>query len=137
MNAFEISLLVVGAILLGVITYCFVKNKNYLEYSNIFTPALRALYSLLVTIGNASPKNEKLLMFSTIVRAAIEAAGCAENLWLQGELDKEKRHEYAKEFITIILHSAGIEMTESIEVIIEGAIAATCFLLPHYTQKEA
>ena len=136
MSAFEITLLVVGAILLGLIVYCFIKNKNYLSYSNVFTPVLKALYELLVTIGNSSPKNEQLKVFTTVVKAAIDAAGVAENMWFQGELDKENRHEYAKEFITVLLYSAGIEITESIEVIIEGTIAATCFLLPHYSAKK-
>lgn len=136
MNAFQITLIVVGLVLLGFIIYCYIKNKNFLAYSNIFSPILKTLYSLLVAIGNASPANATLKTIVTVIKAAIDAAGCAEQLWLQGELDKEARPEYARQFITVILSSAGIDITEPIDTIIKGAIAMTCYLLPHYTTAE-
>lgn len=136
MQIFEIAIIVAGLILLGIIVYCYIKNKNFLSYSNIFSPILKALYSLLVAIGNASPKNAALTTVVTVIKAAIDAAGCAEQLWLQGELDKAARPEYARQFITVILSSAGIEVTDAINTIIQGAIAMTCYLLPHHTTTE-
>ena len=136
MGIFEIAIIVAGLILLGFIIYCYVKNKNFLSYSNIFSPILKALYSLLVAIGNASPKNATLTTVVTVIKAAIDATGCAEQLWLQGELDKAARPEYARQFVTVILSSAGIEVTDAINTIIQGAIAMTCYLLPHHTVVE-
>ena len=136
MEIFEIAIIVAGLILLGFIIYCYVKNKNFLSYSNIFSPILKALYSLLVAIGNASPKNATLTTVVTVIKAAIDATGCAEQLWLQGELDKSARPEYARQFVTVILSSAGIEVTDAINTIIQGAIAMTCYLLPHHTVVE-
>lgn len=136
MGIFEIAIIVAGLILLGFIIYCYVKNKNFLSYSNIFSPILKALYSLLVAIGNASPKNATLTTVVTVIKAAIDATGCAEQLWLQGELDKAARPEYARQFVTVILSSAGIEVTDAINTIIQGAIAMTCYLLPHHTMVE-
>ena len=136
MGIFEIAIIVAGLILLGFIIYCYVKNKNFLSYSNIFSPILKALYSLLVAIGNASPKNATLTTVVTVIKAAIDATGCAEQLWLQGELDKGARPEYARQFVTVILSSAGIEVTDAINTIIQGAIAMTCYLLPHHTVVE-
>ena len=136
MGIFEIAMIVAGLILLGFIIYCYVKNKNFLSYSNIFSPILKALYSLLVAIGNASPKNATLTTVVTVIKAAIDATGCAGQLWLQGELDKAARPEYARQFVTVILSSAGIEVTDAINTIIQGAIAMTCYLLPHHTVVE-
>lgn len=136
MEIFEIAMIVAGLILLGFIIYCYVKNKDFLSYSNIFSPILKALYSLLVAIGHASPKNATLATVVTVIKAAIDAAGCAEQLWLQGELDKAARPEYARQFIAVILSSAGIEVTDAINTIIKGAIAMTCYLLPHHTMAE-
>ena len=136
MEIFEIAMIAAGLILLGFIIYCYVKNKNFLSYSNIFSPILKALYSLLVAIGNASPKNATLTTVVTVIKAAIDATGCAEQLWLQGELDKSARPEYARQFVTVILSSAGIEVTDAINTIIQGAIAMTCYLLPHHTVIE-
>lgn len=136
MGIFEIAIIVAGLILLGFIIYCYVKNKNFISYSNIFSPILKALYSLLVAIGNASPKNATLTTVVTVIKAAIDATGCAEQLWLQGELDKAARPEYARQFVTVILSSAGIEVTDAINTIIQGVIAMTCYLLPHHTVVE-
>ena len=136
MEIFKIAMIAAGLILLGFIIYCYVKNKNFLSYSNIFSPILKALYSLLVAIGNASPKNATLTTVVTVIKAAIDATGCAEQLWLQGELDKAARPEYARQFVTVILSSAGIEVTDAINTIIQGAIAMTCYLLPHHTVVE-
>jgi hypothetical protein len=33
------------------------------------------------------------------------------------------------------LEKAGIEVTDNINAIITGAIAITCYLMPHYTEK--
>lgn len=136
MQIFEIAIIVAGLILLGIIVYCYIKNKNFLSYSNIFSPILKALYSLLLAIGNASSKNAALTTVVTVIKAAIDAAGCAEQLWLQGELDKAARPEYARQFIAVILSSAGVEVTDAINTIIQGAIAMTCYLLPHHTTTE-
>ena len=43
----------------------------------------------------------------------------------------------AEEYIKKVLSSASIEVTSDINAIIQGAISLTCYLMPHYEEKEA
>ena len=72
-----------------------------------------------------------------IVQAAIEGTVEAENLWKQGQLDKEKRNEYAQTYIETTLAKAGIDLNEQAHLIVNGVITLVCYLLPHNTQPEA
>lgn len=131
----QIVVLVVGIVLLILIGVAYLKKKDYLKYSKLITPILTALINVLKAVGNVFPTNKMLAEVITVFSAGIEAAGYAENLWLQGEIDKTMRPQYAQQYIKILLEKAGIEVTDSINSIISGAIAITCYLMPHYTEK--
>ena len=47
------------------------------------------------------------------------------------ELPKEERNAYAQTMIAAILYEAGIEVTEQVQQMIDGAIAVVCMLMPH------
>ena len=80
-------------------------------------------------------KSFTIKTITAIVSAGIEATGYAENLWLQGEIDKTMRPQYAQEYIEIILERANIKVTDNITTILSGVIALTCYLMPHYSEE--
>lgn len=135
MELYQIVLLVIGILLLALIGVAYFTKKDYLKYSQLISPILVALTNVLKAVGNIFPANKILAEVTTIFTAGIEAAGYAENLWLQGEIDKNLRPQYAQQYIKILLEKAGIEVTDNINAIITGAIAITCYLMPHYTEK--
>ena len=136
MELYQIVLLIVGALLLILIGLAYLYKKNYLKYSKLITPILDALNKVLKAVGNIFPASKMLNTIKTIIVASIEAAGYAENLWLQGEIDKSMRPKYAAEYVNILLERAGIKITNNITIIIDGIIALTCYLMPHYSSQE-
>lgn len=95
---------------------------------NAATAAVAAVYSVFP--GHAEAKVVKEVM-----EAAVKGAELAEKAWKMGELDKEARNAYAKNLVAATLNEAGIIVTPQIQMIIDGAIEATCMLLPHETKK--
>ena len=87
------SFVLVGAALLIVILACYAKGKNYLQFSNLINPILTSLSAVLHAVGAVVKDNSALAIMSSVVSGAIDAAGYAEKLWLDGEIDKEKRRE--------------------------------------------
>lgn len=135
MELYQIVLLVIGILLLALIGVAYFTKKDYLKYSQLISPILVALTNVLKAVGNIFPTNKILAEVTTIFSAGIEAAGYAENLWLQGEIDKAMRPKYAEQYILILLEKAGITIDDSINAIVTGAIAVTCYLMPHYTEE--
>ena len=132
----QIILLCTGAVLLILVVAAYIFKKDYLKYSHLITPVLTALSNVLKAVGNIFPSNKTIAVIVSIISAGIEAAGYAENLWLQGEIDKTMRPQYAQEYIEILLERAGIKVTDSINTILAGVIAITCYLMPHYSNEE-
>ena len=135
MELSQVVLLVSGLVFLGLIVTAVLLKKDYLKYSKLITPVLTALNNVLKAVGNIFPSNATITSIVAIISAGIEAAGYAENLWLQGEIDKTMRPQYAQQYIQILLERAGITITNSISTIIAGVIAVTCYLMPHYSEQ--
>lgn len=133
MELYQIALLVAGLVFLCLIVVAMLLKTDYLKYSKLITPVLSSLNSVLKAVGNIFPSNQTINTIVTIISAGIEAAGYAENLWLQGEIDKTMRPQYAQQYIQILLEKAGILLTDNIKTIIAGVIAVTCYLMPHYS----
>lgn len=131
----QIITLVAGAIILLLIGIAYFTNKNFLQYSNLIKPILSSLVGVLKAVGNVFPTNATIQTITAIISAGIEATGYAENLWLQGEIDKTMRPQYAQEYIEIILERANIKVTDNITTILSGVIALTCYLMPHYSEE--
>lgn len=131
----QIILLGAGALLLVLMAIAYFTKKDYLKYSRLFTPVLIALTNVLKAVGNIFPGTKVITDIVAVISAGIEAAGYAENLWLQGEIDKTMRPQYAQQYICILLERAGIAVTDSINTIISGVIAITCYLMPHYSEE--
>ena len=124
-----------GAILLIVIVILAIFKKDYLKYSKLWSPILKTILSVLKAVSNMLPNQAILNSIILVVSTAINAAGHAETLWLDGIIDKANRAEAAQKYIESVLLEADIEMTDSIQAIIQGAISLTCYLMPHYEEK--
>ena len=125
-----------GVLLIGIIVALFL-NKDYLKYSDICKTVLNAVKLLLGAAGQIGLDKNAVEIATKIVQAAIEGTVEAENLWKQGQLDKEKRNEYAQTYIETTLAKAGINLNEQAHLIVNGVITLVCYLLPHNTQPEA
>lgn len=125
-----------GVLLIGIIVALFL-NKDYLKYSGICKTVLNAVKLLLGAAGQIGLDKNAVEIATKIVQAAIEGTVEAENLWKQGQLDKEKRNEYAQAYIETTLAKAGINLNEQAHLIVNGVITLVCYLLPHNTQPEA
>lgn len=125
-----------GVLLIGIIVALFL-NKDYLKYSGICKTVLNAVKLLLGAAGQIGLDKNAVEVATKIVQAAIEGTVEAENLWKQGQLDKEKRNEYAQTYIETALAKAGINLNEQAHLIVNGVITLVCYLLPHNTQPEA
>ena len=125
-----------GVLLIGIIVALFL-NKDYLKYSGICKIVLNAVKLLLGAAGQIGLDKNAVEIATKIVQAAIEGTVEAENLWKQGQLDKEKRNEYAQTYIETTLAKAGINLNEQAHLIVNGVITLVCYLLPHNTQPEA
>lgn len=125
-----------GVLLIGIIVALFL-NKDYLKYSGICKTVLNAVKLLLGAAGQIGLDKNVVEIATKIVQAAIEGTVEAENLWKQGQLDKEKRNEYAQTYIETTLAKAGIDLNEQAHLIVNGVITLVCYLLPHNTQPEA
>lgn len=137
MDLFQIILLSVGALLFVLMIVAYFTKKDYLKYSKLVSPILTALVGVLNAVGGIFPNNKIINTITVVISAGVEAAGYAENLWLQGEIDKKLRPQYAQEYIKTLLEKSGIVITENIKTIINGVFAITCYLMPHYdTEKE-
>ena len=125
-----------GVLLIGIIVALFL-HKDYLKYSGICKTVLNAVKLLLGAAGQIGLDKNAVEIATKIVQAAIEGTVEAENLWKQGQLDKEKRNEYAQTYIETTLAKAGIDLNEQAHLIVNGVITLVCYLLPHNTQPEA
>lgn len=125
-----------GVLLIGIIVALFL-NKDYLKYSGICKTVLNAVKLLLGAAGQIGLDKNAVEIATKIVQAAIEGTVEAENLWKKGQLDKEKRNEYAQTYIETTLAKAGINLNEQAHLIVNGVITLVCYLLPHNTQPEA
>ena len=93
-------------------------------------PVQAAITALVKAVSKILPS----AYFKTVI-AVLEAAGegaeTAEELWKLGELPKDERNAEAKAIAAEILEKAGIDVTEQIQMIIDGAIEMVCMLMPH------
>ena len=94
-------------------------------------PILNALGSAVEAVSGVWPNRREIKIVYNITKAAIDAAEIAEHAWKIGNLPQEDRNPFAKALVKETLGKAGIEITPQIAMIIDGAIEATCMLLPH------
>lgn len=132
----QIVIIVIGTLFLGGIATMWYFGKDYLKYSKVFAPILAGMVSAVKAISSAAPDNTTLHIIAFVMSAALEGAKRAEELWLKGELDKEQRNMYAKDYISDTLSDANIELNDNINTMVDGFIAVACAVFPHNQEPE-
>ena len=108
---------------------------NFIEKIIRWKPVAVSVGAMLKAVAGALP-SEDLKIVITVLEAACKGAETAEDLWLMGQMPKEERNDYAQLMVAEILRDAGIEVTEQIQMIIDGGIEMMCLLLPHGQKPE-
>lgn len=132
----SIVFIVIGTVLLGGAVACAYFGRDYLRYHKVFAPVIEVLCSCIKGISGMMPNNTALRILSIVMNAAVEATEMAERLWLDCTIDKEQRNAYAMNYIAGILEKANITVDSNIQAVIDGVVAATCYLLPHGVEPE-
>lgn len=129
----DLSQIVLFVILgLGLVGFilAIVFKKNFVSYLTLSTPILKAIYNVLTATYQIFP-NETWKKIVSIAQATIEGVQYAEQLWKAGSLDKEKREEAANTYIKLMLNTANIEITDTVQGLITGIIKVICAIMPH------
>lgn len=77
------------------------------------------------------PPNPILTVILLIEKWAKISVNSAEQMYIASQLEKEQRKESAKTQVYAVLKLLGVEITEEIDVIIDGAIEAEVMALGH------
>ena len=130
METYQIVVLILAGILCIIYIAQRMTGHHILETVIQWKPVLASITALVKAVSNILPS----AYFKTVI-AVLEAAGegaeTAEELWKLGELPKDERNAEAKAIAAEILEKAGIDVTEQIQMIIDGAIEMVCMLMPH------
>ena len=125
-----------AAIIVGLLVYKWLTGVDVLKKIVLTRPIINALADAAAAVYKVFPGRKELKTVQVVVNAAVKGAELAEQAWKMGSLEKEERNAYAKKLIADMLAEAGIEVTTQVQMIIDGAIEATCMILPHVKQKE-
>lgn len=124
-----ILLSILGLGLIGFILMMIFK-KNFVSYLSASIPILKAIYNVLTVTYQLFP-NETWKKIVSIGQSTIEGVQYAEQLWKDDKLDKDGRAEAANTYIKLMLNTAGIEVTSTIQTLIDGIIKVICAIMPH------
>ena len=130
MELYQIVLLVLGLIIVGLYLYKRFTGTDILKMIVMSRPVVVALTAVIEALYKLVP-SKTLRVIKTILNAAVDATEVAEKAWQMGQLTREERNPYAKQLAREILEKAGIEITAQVEAIINGVIEMTCMVLPH------
>ena len=128
--------LIGGLIALAAIIIAMLLKANLTKYTGIISPILNALKAALDAVNGAMPNNEVVATMVKVCQIAIDATSNAEELWIEGSIEKADRPQIAKDYIDNMLAEANITMTPVLESIINCAITLTCYFMPHNRDEE-
>ena len=128
--------LIGGLIALAAIIVAMLLKANLTKYTGIISPILNALKAALDAVNGAMPNNEVVATMVKVCQIAIDATSNAEELWIEGSIEKADRPKIAKDYIDKMLADANITMTPVLESIINCAITLTCYFMPHNRDEE-
>lgn len=128
--------LIGGLIALAAIIVAMLLKANLTKYTGIISPILNALKAALDAVNGAMPNNEVVATMVKVCQIAIDATSNAEELWIEGSIEKADRPQIAKDYIDNMLAKANITMTPVLESIINCAITLTCYFMPHNRDEE-
>lgn len=128
--------LIGGLIALAAIIVAMLLKANLTKYTGIISPILNALKAALDAVDGVMPNNEVVTTMIKVCQIAIDATSNAEELWIEGSIEKADRPQIAKNYIDKMLADANITMTPVLESIINCAITLTCYFMPHNRDEE-
>lgn len=128
--------LIGGLIALAAIIVAMLLKANLTKYTDIISPILNALKAALDAVNGVMPNNEVVTTMIKVCQIAIDATSNAEELWIEGSIEKADRPQIAKNYIDKMLADANITMTPVLESIINCAITLTCYFMPHNRDEE-
>lgn len=128
--------LISGIVALVAVIVAVCLKVNLTEYTGVVSPILNALKSALNAVNGVMPNNEVISVMVRVCQIAIDATSQAEELWIEGSIEKTERPKIAKDYIDDKLKEANITMTPVLESIINCAITLTCYFMPHNRDEE-
>ena len=128
--------LIGGLIALAAVIVAMLLKANLTKYTGIISPVLNALKAALDAVNGVMPNNEVVTTMIKVCQIAIDATSNAEELWIEGSIEKADRPQIAKDYIDNMLADANITMTPVLESIINCAITLTCYFMPHNRDEE-
>ena len=128
--------LIGGIIALAAIIVAMLLKANLTKYTGIISPILNALKAALDAVNGVMPDNEVVATMIKVCQIAIDATSNAEELWIEGSIEKADRPQIAKNYIDKMLAESNITMTPVLESIINCAITLTCYFMPHNRDEE-
>lgn len=128
--------LISGIVALVAVIIAVCLKVNLTEYTGVVSPILNALKSALNAVNGVMPNNEVISVMVRVCQIAIDATSHAEELWIEGKIEKAERSQIAKNYIDDMLEEANITMTPVLESIINCAITLTCYFMPHNRDEE-
>ena len=128
--------LISGIVALVAVIIAVCLKVNLTEYTGVVSPILNALKAALDAVNGVMPNNEVISVMVRVCQIAIDATSHAEELWIEGKIEKVERSQIAKDYIDDMLEEANITMTPVLESIINCAITLTCYFMPHNRDEE-
>ena len=128
--------LISGIVALVAVIIAVCLKVNLTEYTGVVSPILNALKAALDAVNGVMPNNEVISVMVRVCQIAIDATSHAEELWIEGKIEKAERSQIAKDYIDDMLEEANITMTPVLESIINCAITLTCYFMPHNRDEE-
>lgn len=128
--------LISGIVALVAVIIAVCLKVNLTEYTGVISPILNALKSALNAVNGVMPNNEVISVMVRVCQIAIDATSHAEELWIEGKIEKVERSQIAKDYIDSMLEDSNITMTPVLESIINCAITLTCYFMPHNRDEE-
>lgn len=117
------------------VIYKRITGVDVLKNIVLVRPIINALANAAAAVYKVFPGRKELKDVQTVVNAAVKGAELAEQAWKLGSIEAEERNAYAKKLVADALAEAGINVTDQVRMIIDGAIEATCMILPHKTDE--
>lgn len=136
MELYQILILAFGAIIAILYVYKCFTGVDILKNIALLRPVINAIAAAVAAVYKVLPHKESEDIVMKVAKAAVKGAEMAEAAWKAGKLQKDERNAYAKTWIADTLFEAGIEVTDQVKAVINGAIEATCMILPHNQNNE-
>lgn len=94
--------------------------------AGVVTDTVQQVYTMIKPLLPSSAT----ATIDTILNLADVGVNLAEKLYKTAKVGKDERKDCANEFVITALESAGIEITEEMKTVIDGAITGACECLP-------